>query len=122
MKAETFKTQFDYALCLIRSPYPADMLKGANLLVDLMARDPQRQRDYIFYLAVVHTRLTQYEQASLFADKLLLIEPNNPQIIGLRKVIHQRWKAEIASDVVTVGGTALILGSIAWIGLALLKR
>ncbi|KAG9471727.1 hypothetical protein GDO78_023231 [Eleutherodactylus coqui] len=51
-------TQFEYAWCLIRSKYTADIQKGAVLLEDLLPKgNKDEQRDYLFYLAVAHYRL-----------------------------------------------------------------
>merc|ERR1712032_1802551 len=49
------ESQFEYAWCLVRSRYPADIRKGIILLEDLFQnRDNSNKRDYLYYLAIKH--------------------------------------------------------------------
>lgn len=52
------RTQFEYAWCLVRSPYTNDIKKGTVLMEQLLqGGNPQNQRDCLFYLGVGHFRL-----------------------------------------------------------------
>ncbi|GBO12942.1 hypothetical protein AVEN_29388-1 [Araneus ventricosus] len=54
----TTREQFDYAWCLIRSKYPTDIRRGVVLLEDLFRHgDATAKRDYMYYLAIGHTKL-----------------------------------------------------------------
>ena len=46
-------SQFEYAWCLVRSRYPADIRKGIILLEDLFKnREETNKRDYLYYLSI----------------------------------------------------------------------
>ena len=73
------KAQFEYAWCLIRSKYPADIKKGIILLEELCSTNIEGRRDYIYYLAIGHTRMkvnTIYKNLNLtsfFSKQILQI-------------------------------------------------
>ena len=73
-------SQFEYAWCLVRSRYPADIRKGIILLEDLLKnREETNKRDYLYYLSIGNTRLKEYATALRFIRALLQIEPGNRQ-------------------------------------------
>lgn len=52
------KVQFQYAWCLVRSKYPADIRKGIMLLEDLYGRNgDSEKRDCLYYLAIGNARI-----------------------------------------------------------------
>lgn len=54
----TQKAQFEYAWCLVRSKYSADIRKGILLLEDLYSKHgDSEKRDCLYYLAVGNARL-----------------------------------------------------------------
>jgi len=60
------ESQFEYAWCLVRSRYPADIRKGIILLEDLFQnRDNSNKRDYLYYLAIGNTKLKVSRSISL---------------------------------------------------------
>ncbi|XP_030746448.1 mitochondrial fission 1 protein-like [Sitophilus oryzae] len=71
----TPKAQFDYAFCLVRSKYPADIQKGIALLEDLYRTNEEGQRDYLYYLAIGTARLKEYSKALGYVRSFLSIEP-----------------------------------------------
>ncbi|XP_067833546.1 mitochondrial fission 1 protein, partial [Heptranchias perlo] len=86
-------TQFEYAWCLIRSKYSADISKGVVILEDLYpVASKEEQRDYIFYLAVGNYRLKEYERALKFIRKMLKNEPNNQQGLELERLIDKKMQ------------------------------
>lgn len=54
----TQKAQFEYAWCLVRSKYPADIRKGIMLLEDLYCNhSDSEKRDCLYYLAIGNARI-----------------------------------------------------------------
>lgn len=57
----TRETQFNYAWCLVRSRYSADIRKGIILLEELFktedSSDDNAKRDYLYYLAMGNARI-----------------------------------------------------------------
>jgi fission 1 protein len=54
----TQKAQFEYAWCLVRSKYPADIRKGIILLEELYQNgNAEGRRDYLYYLAIANARI-----------------------------------------------------------------
>lgn len=54
----TQKAQFEYAWCLVRSKYPADIRKGIVLLEDLFNNHgDSEKRDCLYYLAIGNARI-----------------------------------------------------------------
>lgn len=104
------KSKFDYALCLLRSPYKSDMQKASLLLNELLSSDEQNERDYLFHLSVVHTRLHEYVEAERYAERLYNTEPNNAQVATLRSVILEKRNSQAISDVATLSVVSVIAG------------
>ncbi|XP_018428021.1 PREDICTED: mitochondrial fission 1 protein [Nanorana parkeri] len=116
-------TQFEYAWCLIRSKYSADIQKGAGLLEDLLPKGGKdEQRDYLFYLSVAHYRLKEYEKALKYVRTLLQKEPKNTQAQDLEKVIEKKMQKDGLVGMAIVGGIAVgVAGLAGLIGLAVAK-
>lgn len=122
-KSGNTKTKFDYALCLLRSPYKADMAKAVLLLTELrQENEQQNDRDYLFHLAVVHTRLNEYSEAEKFAEILYRMEPNNSQVTTLRSVIAQRKNNQTVSDVAALSVFSAIVGIAFFIFRGMIRR
>lgn len=118
----TNQTQFEYAWCLVRSDFPADIKKGVLLLEELATRHAEGNRDYIYYLAIGNARLKQYSVALKFCKAFLQIEPNNQQAIGLEEHIRKKMEKETMAGVAVAGGAALVLGGLVGLGFALAKK
>ncbi|EEB17441.1 mitochondrial fission 1 protein, putative [Pediculus humanus corporis] len=115
------KAQFEYAWCLIRSKYPADIKKGIILLEELCSTNIEGRRDYIYYLAIGHTRMKEYTKALEYCRVFLEIEPFNSQVQDLEKIIKKKMNKEgTIGMAITVAG-ALIVGGIVTLGVALSK-
>ncbi|KAL3281888.1 hypothetical protein HHI36_005093 [Cryptolaemus montrouzieri] len=71
----TPKAQFEYAWCLVRSKYSADIKKGIILLEELYNTNKEGQRDYLYYLALGTARLKEYSKALDFCKAFLSVEP-----------------------------------------------
>lgn len=54
----TPKAQFEYAWCLVRSKFPADIRKGIIFLEELYQNaNADGRRDYLYYLAIGNARI-----------------------------------------------------------------
>lgn len=121
-REQTTQSQFDYALCLVRSNYSGDMRRGLNLLEDLCRKNPEGQRDYIYYLAFGNARLQEYGTAIGYIDKFLDIEPQNHQVRELRDLCKQRRMDTATKGAAILGGAAMVVGGLAALGFGLLKK
>jgi len=114
--------QFEYAWCLVRSKYPADIRKGILLLEDLYRnRDESGKRDYLYYLAIGNARIKEYQEALKFLRALLQVEPGNRQAQDLETIIKKRMEKEGLIGMAVVGGATLALGGLVGLGIALAK-
>ncbi|XP_013782287.1 mitochondrial fission 1 protein-like [Limulus polyphemus] len=119
----TSKTQFEYAWCLIRSHYPADIRRGVVLLEDLFTHgDDNAKRDYLFYLGVGNTKLKEYNTALRYVKNFLSVEPANRQAQELEAYIKSRMRKEGLMGMAIVGGAAIALGGLVGLGVALSKK
>lgn len=82
-KCVSAKTQFEYAWCLVRSKYGADINNGIKILETLCTDDKDNKRDYIYYIAIAYTRIKDYATAQNYVRAFLEIEPNNQQVMLL---------------------------------------
>jgi len=115
--------QFEYAWCLVRSRYPADIRKGIILLEDLFQnRDEENKRDYLYYLAVGNAKIKEYQPALKYVRALLQVEPGNRQAQDLENIISKRLEKDGMVGMAVVGGTALALGGLVGLGIALAGR
>jgi len=110
-------TAFTYAHALIRS-HNEDVKIGITILEGLLKRDTEDipKRDYVYYLAVAHTRIKEYDRALAYIDLLLNAESHNRQAIELKSAIEKRMKKDGLLGLVVLGlggGVALAAGLIA---------
>merc|ERR1711976_663199 len=112
--------QFEYAWCLVRSRYPADIRKGIILLEDLFQnRDESGKRDFLYYLAIGNARLKEYQTSLKYVRGLLQVEPGNRQAQDLEMIITKKMEREGLIGMAVVGGTVAALGGLVAIGMAL---
>lgn len=117
------QTRFNYAWCLIRSRYRADIHRGIMLLEDLCSTgDSEARRDYLFYLAVGNTKIAEYQRAHDCIKKFLSVEPNNRQAQELEKLIKDRLTKEGLKGLAIASGAAIALGGLVGLGMALAKK
>lgn len=116
------ETRFNYAWCLIRSKYRADIHRGIMLLEDLSSTgNPEARRDYLFYLAVANTKIADHQRAMECIKKFLSVEPANRQAQELEQVIKDRMTKEGLKGLAIAGGAALVVGGLVGLGMALAK-
>ena len=112
-------SQFEYGWCLVRSRYPADIRKGISLLEDLLQRrEETNKRDHLYYLAVGNTKLREYVTALKYIRALLSVEPGNRQAQELEVMVSKRLEKDGLVGVAVAGGTAVALGGLVGLGLA----
>jgi len=115
-------TQFEYAWCLVRSKYPADIRKGIMLLEDLFQnRDESGKRDYLYYLAIGNARIKEYQTALKYLRALLQVQPGNRQAQDLEAVVKKKMEKEGMIGMAVAGGATLALGGLIGLGFALAK-
>lgn len=117
-------SQFEYAWCLVRSRYPADIRKGIILLEDLFqSNEESNKRDYLYYLAIGNTRVKEYATALKYIRALLQVEPGNRQAQELESLVANKLDHDGKVGMAVAGGaTALVLGGIVGLVFALKKK
>lgn len=118
----TPKSQFEYAWCLVRSKYSADIRKGILLLEDLYSNYDDEKRDCLYYLAIGSARLKEYSKALSYVRAFLHIEPGNVQVQQLEKVIKKRMEKEGLMGMAVATGVIIGIASILGLGIALAKK
>uniref|UniRef100_A0A915PK93 Mitochondrial fission 1 protein n=1 Tax=Setaria digitata TaxID=48799 RepID=A0A915PK93_9BILA len=108
---------YSYAHGLIKSSN-TNVRKGIKLLEDLLRQEVEdiSKRDYVYYLAIAHTRLKEYDRALAYIDILLSAESNNRQALDLKDVIKHRMKKGTLLSLDGIIGMAILGGGIAVIG------
>ncbi|XP_044743026.1 mitochondrial fission 1 protein [Chrysoperla carnea] len=118
----TPKAQFEYAWCLVRSKYPADIKKGIILLEELFKNHTEGKRDYLYFLAVGNARIKEYSVALQYVRGFLHIEPGNQQVLALETHIKKRMEKEGLVGIAVVSGIVLAVGGLVGLGMALAKK
>ncbi|XP_034941587.1 mitochondrial fission 1 protein [Chelonus insularis] len=119
----TQKAQFEYAWCLVRSKYPADIKKGIILLEDLFNNHEESQRrDCLYYLAIGNARIREYTKALHYVRAFLQIEPGNTQVQDLEKCIRKKMEKEGFVGMAVAGGVIIGIASIIGLGIARAKK
>ncbi|KAF2900429.1 hypothetical protein ILUMI_05759 [Ignelater luminosus] len=118
----TPKAQFEYAWCLVRSKYPADIKKGIVLLQELYKSHDEGQRDYLYYLAIGNARIKEYSKALSYVRAFLSIEPGNQQVISLESTIKKKMDKEGLVGMAMAGGVVLAVGALVGLGMAVASK
>ena len=115
----TTQTKFNYAWALIKSTQRHQMLQGVALLTDISRADPPRRRECLYYLALGHYKLSNFDEAKRFNALLLEREPNNSQAQSLHALIEQGIAKEGYIGMALLGGAVTVTGVVLT---ALLRR
>lgn len=118
------KVQFEYAWCLVRSKYPADIRKGIILLEDLFNHPEEEtgKRDCLYYLAIGNARIKEYTKALSYVRAFLQIEPGNQQVQHLETLIKKKMDKEGLVGMAVAGGVIIGIASILGLGIAMSKK
>ncbi|CAK5082108.1 unnamed protein product [Meloidogyne enterolobii] len=105
--APAAQTAFYYAHALIKST-KEDVRTGIYILESLLKRveSDMPKRDYVYYLAIAHTRIKEYDRALEYINLLLSAESDNHQALDLKELIEQRMKRGLEKRM----GNGFILG------------
>uniref|UniRef100_R4G3Z5 Mitochondrial fission 1 protein n=1 Tax=Rhodnius prolixus TaxID=13249 RepID=R4G3Z5_RHOPR len=119
----TTDATFNYAWCLVRSRYAADIRKGICLLETLF-RDGNEQgrRDYVYYLAIGNAKLKEYSKALHYVRTFLTLEPGNQQVQHLETVIRKKNGKDGLLGIALAGGVVLAIGGLVGLGMAIAKK
>jgi len=115
----TVQTKFNYAWGLVKSPIRDHQVEGVRLLQELYRTEPTRRRECLYYLALGHYKMNNFEEARRFNALLLEKEPSNLQAQSLGQLIDRGVAREGYIGMALAGGAAA-LGTI--ILAALVKR
>lgn len=118
----TEKAQFEYAWCLVRSKYSADIRKGIVLLEDLYINHDSGKRDCLYYLAIGNARIKEYSKALSYLRAFLQIEPGNTQVKQLERLIQEKMEKEGLYGIAVVGGIIVGIAGVLGLGLAIANR
>lgn len=119
------ETRFMYAKSIIktRHVFRQDLERAVILLEDLCVRDDRESRkDYLFHLAIAHTKLAEYGRAEDCIKKFMVLEPGNRQAHELYDIIQKKIAQERVKDAAIAGGTAILIGGLVGLGMALASR
>ncbi|KAL0569320.1 Mitochondrial fission 1 protein [Marasmius crinis-equi] len=108
----TIQTKFNYSWGLVKSPLREHQVEGVKLLQELYRSEPKRRRECLYYMALGHYKMANYEEARKFNELLLEKEPTNLQAISLAQLIDKGVTKEGYVGMALVGG-ALALGTLA---------
>lgn len=117
------KAQFEYAWCLVRSKYSADIRKGILLLEDLYSKQSgTERRDCLYYLAIGNARIKEYTKALSYVRAFLQVEPGNVQVQQLETLIRKKMEKEGLLGMAVAGGVIIGIASIVGLGIAMAKK
>jgi fission 1 protein len=104
----SIQTKFNYAWGLVKSPIRADQVEGVRLLQDIYRAEPTRRRECIYYLALGHYKMANYDEAKKFNTLLLEKEPSNLQAQSLMSLIDQKVTREGYVGMALAGAAAVV--------------
>jgi len=104
----TLQTKFNYAWGLVKSPIRDHQVEGVRLLQEIFRAEPTRRRECLYYLALGHYKMENYDQAKKFNALLLEKEPSNMQALSLAQLIEKAVTREGYIGMALAGGAAAI--------------
>ncbi|KAL0074740.1 mitochondria fission 1 protein [Phycomyces blakesleeanus] len=105
----TTQTKFNYAWGLVKSRQSDQIALALTLLTEIYTECPNRRRECLYYLALGHYKISNFNEARQFNSQLLKLEPRNEQALELQRLIDEKLSREgviglaIISSVVAVG-------------------
>ncbi|TRM65302.1 hypothetical protein BD626DRAFT_399055 [Schizophyllum amplum] len=104
----TVQTKFNYAWGLVKSPVREHQVEGVRLLQDIYREEPLRRRECLYYLALGHYKMGNFEEAKRFNALLIDKEPGNMQAQSLGQLIEKGVAREGYIGMALAGGAAAI--------------
>ena len=115
----TTQTQYNYPWAQSKRTPRHHNLQGGAHLTDIYRTDPPRRRECLYYLALGHYKLSNFDEAKRFNALLLEREPNNSQAQSLHALIEQGIAKEGYIGMALLGGAVTVTGVVLT---ALLRR
>ncbi|KAJ7180536.1 hypothetical protein C8R46DRAFT_886550 [Mycena filopes] len=113
----TVQTKFNYAWGLVKAPIRDHQVEGVRLLQELYRAEPTRRRECLYYLALGHFKMGNFDEAKKFNALLMEKEPSNMQAHSLAQLIDKGVARGTSS--LLHGLPAAYLASEGYIGMAL---
>jgi len=104
----TVQTKFNYAWGLVKSPMHEHQVEGVRLLQDIYRAEASRRRECLYYLALGHYKMGNYDEAKKFNALLLEKEPTNMQALSLGQLIDRGVTREGYVGMAIAGGVAAL--------------
>ncbi|KAF9517057.1 hypothetical protein BS47DRAFT_1314662 [Hydnum rufescens UP504] len=104
----SMQTKFNFAWGLVKSPKREHQVEGVRLFQDIYRSEPTRRRECLYYLALGHYKMGNYEDARKFNALLLEKEPTNLQAQSLNALISESVAKEGYIGMALAGGAAAI--------------
>ncbi|CAK5273953.1 unnamed protein product [Mycena citricolor] len=104
----TVQSKFNYAWGLVKAPIRDHQVEGVRLLQELYRAEPTRRRECLYYLALGHYKMGNFEEAKKFNALLLEKEPSNLQAASLSQLIDKGVTREGYIGMAIVGGVAAL--------------
>jgi len=104
----TVQTKFNYAWGLVKSPKREHQVEGVRLLQEIYRAEPTRRRECLYYLALGHYKMANYDEAKKFNALLIEKEPTNMQAQSLSALIDKGVAREGYIGMALAGGAAAI--------------
>ncbi|KAH7929105.1 mitochondrial fission 1 protein [Leucogyrophana mollusca] len=104
----TVQTTFNYGWGLVKSPIRTHQVEGVRLLQEIFRTEPTRRRECLYYLALGHYKMGNFEEARRFNDLLLQKEPTNLQAQSLASLIEKAVAREGYVGMALAGGVAAL--------------
>jgi len=104
----TVQTKFNYAWGLVKSPRKEEQVEGVRLLQEIYRAEPGRRRECLYYLALGHYKMGNYQEASKFNSLLIEKEPTNLQAHSLAQLIEKSVTKEGYIGMAIAGGVAAV--------------
>jgi fission 1 protein len=101
------------------------MLRGVGMLKDLFSKstDESAKKDYLFFMAVGHCRLKNYDEALRYCRAILSVDSRHTATCYLQQHIHKSMQRDGLIGMAIVGGTAaLVIAGVVGIGAALSRK
>ncbi|KAH9479576.1 mitochondrial membrane protein [Psilocybe cubensis] len=112
----TTQTKFNLCWGLVKSPIREHQVEGVKLLQEIYRAEPTRRRECLYYLALGHFKMGNFEEARRFNGLLLEKEPTNLQAQSLAQLISKGAARDGYIGMAIVGGVAAV-GTILLAGL-----
>lgn len=84
----TLQTKFNLAWALVRSDSTQHVQQGLSLFCSIYKDSPERRLECLYYIALSHYKLKQYEESRRYLNMLLSKDPNSPEALKLKNRLY----------------------------------